>query len=152
MAMEEIEADSYWSEKMRSYTKEKFVCVNCGMSYKESDNIGRWKCSQHPYFPSVSVGGIWPCCGKLSKPKPVPMGGGCVRCDHTVLNCSYDSRHDIPLPKFVAERIGVDRTLPSVVKVGSQEDIEDYDNEEEKKDARDNYVTVRRYDTSRRPL
>lgn len=140
-----INADTYWSNKIKEYEKI-LTCVNCGIHYTEANNIGRWECSQHLYTPNISVLGKWPCCGKVYKPSPRPSRDGCIKCDHTILNCPYDDDHNIPLPKFIAKKIQLPVSLPSIIQVGSEFDDEYYGSESEKISSKKNYFTIRRYD------
>lgn len=143
---EAVEADSYWSTQLKKFYDLTLECVNCGMIYRESENIGRWKCSQHVQFPEINRGEIWTCCKRKSKGRPWPINYGCVKSDHTVLNCPYDESHDIPLPAYIARKMGIETYLPSVIKVGSEFDFENYKDEKDKVMTKKNYVKIRRYD------
>lgn len=58
------------------------ACGVCGERFREFDNVGAWKCTQHADEPS---GGAYSCCGDLVRPSPHPRRKGCVRADHNAL-------------------------------------------------------------------
>lgn len=144
---EDLIADSYWNQTIREWKTEKRRCARCKVDYFEVDNIGRWKCWQHPCPTLPMETTRWPCCNRLMKRGLTAEPQGCVRADHTVLLVPYDEENNIPIPKVIFEKVWKQRMFQSdsVVDPDSADNQEIYRTEEERAEA-DNYVTLRRYD------
>jgi hypothetical protein len=83
------------------------MCVRCRRLYKESENIGQWKCSYHIGRVNEMLG-RYTCCDKPAS----HAAFGCRRCDHADLNAPHllhyypttasgGGRHCALVPRFV---------------------------------------------------
>lgn len=91
-----------WQKAVRSWTRRVLTCESCGQQFRQINNIGRWRCSQHwwPGFPPKK-GEKWRCCGKVEVGTPSWKSEGCVPADHTLEEVPYDTGHDLLAPKTV---------------------------------------------------
>jgi hypothetical protein len=106
--LKSIIRDPTWIKIIYKWETEELRCVNCGLPYKEIDNIGKWKCKQHVSLWNDRVRGIkygpdcWDCCGdkvNFAGIKHVPMKPrGCVPADHTTNPTAYTITNDVPIP------------------------------------------------------
>lgn len=105
-----ISPDLYYSVSKRLrdllnlWIVETRTCTSCGENYKEIDNLGSWRCAQHPLeaiYDQRKGYAVYQCCGKKKIGRSLGTNG-CVRSDHTVLNIPYYDMHDIKLPKNLA--------------------------------------------------
>lgn len=82
-------------------------CIRCSVFYKEKDNIGQWRCSQHAGFLNPKYKGYTTFCCKTvfrgfgNTVSATPWG--CVRADHTILDIPYNDSHKLYISKKTLE-------------------------------------------------
>lgn len=95
-----------WDQVIARWATEDRVCVRCGLLYKEIENLGTWRCSQHAW--PEPQGPRWTCCGQVVRVTPSPVVKACVRADHCDLpGCrEWTTEHDRFLPNELIPTLG----------------------------------------------
>lgn len=94
--------DAFWDRELTDWENLNLKCARCGVPFREIDNIGQWKCSQHCSVSVPTVGEVWSCCGRPVKAWIRP-NEGCVKADHSPNTAPFSNEDDIPLPKIIAQ-------------------------------------------------
>ena len=110
-------------------------CVKCKVLFKEINNIGFWRCSQHT---AVSVNGIYPCCGrKISIVGSTTINNGCVPADHNSQSkCPYTRINNVEIPAPIIKKWFDVSKLKGII-------VEEF---EERRKKRQTGVKIARYD------
>lgn len=101
----ETRLDPAWKTERLKMLINKYICVRCGNDFRDIDNIGSWKCTQHAYANLLNgelIPGqhLWPCCGKPVKVDRL-TDIGCVPCDHTIKKMPWEDMDDINIPQAI---------------------------------------------------
>src|SRR5688500_12169652 len=141
--------DPKWIKILRQWEEIEKKCTNCGVLFKEINNIGQWKCMGHTRDWNDIGNGLnygpnkWDCCGSTNRKKMngVMYPNGCTRCDHTTLSSRLTNIDDIPLPVV----------LYSAVNPKSESILSEKELPKDKKNTQTitSYIFVRRYDWKR---
>jgi len=100
-----------WQDVIRSWAVER-LCIRCNVTYREIENLGRWRCGDHPLSLNRSGDGRnhregrYECCGYAISPHDRQAfrgrwGRGCTASDHSEFERPYDERDRIILPPEV---------------------------------------------------
>lgn len=87
-----------WRETLLQWKQESRLCRRCGLTYKELENQGTWRCSQHDEF-ATNNGFTWSCCGGPVRHSTSAVVKACRRADHTILPVDWRMEHDFYLPR-----------------------------------------------------
>lgn len=91
-----MQQDQTWASIIHKWSRIQQTCARCGAVFFEIDNIGLWKCKQHP----MSLDGDlkYRCCG-ISVYNRTPKSIGCVPCDHSSDGKIYIDSDVVTVPK-----------------------------------------------------
>ncbi len=134
--------DEDWNNIIHKWNQEELKCTRCKMLFKEIENIGLWKCSQHAseYLSGrTSQKQYWSCCNRIYLGNNSLKNIGCIKADHTTLKIPFNEDHDMPIPIALSEFMNLNGK--SVV-FKEFEDISSIQGKEELYDT----IQIRRFD------
>ena len=89
-----------WAPLIVEWLSIRNICRKCGVVYYEIDNIGFWRCSQHPGFVQ---GDKWSCCGRPILARYI--SNGCVPADHNLyVTGPYSIKNHIEVPMAIIKQ------------------------------------------------
>jgi hypothetical protein len=109
----------YWEETVRLWREVPLKCKN-GHWYKEINNLGQWRCTQHACQDYDYSKGEWPCCRKTGVTE-----AGCIPADHNCTRWPFTAAHTLGVAdaidpgvlKLIPEGPGVTRGITEIAGV-----------------------------------